>query len=803
MIQTYLITILRNFRKHSTISLIHLTGLVLGISSTLIVVLYADHEFSFDQHHAKSDKIYRLQHDFYADGLLQYQRAKVFPELGIRLKQSFNEIENSVRIFPIASEFEPVFSFHNHNGKTHSFSEESVFMADSTLTQIFDLNFIQGDNTNSLNGSNQMIISKSTAERYFQGINPVGIIVNWKGYGSYEITGVFDDLPATSHFHFEIVVSWFNTYGPRSLLRWDGFYTYLLINNQADINKLNKDIQDYSDEYLSPQQEGKSIRSEIQLQPLESIHLYSNLTDEFQKNGDYRVIYGLIILASLLLLMAVLNYINLSTARASDRFKEIAIRKVSGSSRSQLIMLFLFESLILIIISFILANTIIQLTLPALNSWLEIKISFDYWEESWFWLITILSIFLLTILSGLYPAFILSGFSPAKIFKPITHKSNKVFLRNILSTFQFTMAIMVMIFTVAITFQLQLLKDTDLGFNADKVMVIKSLSNYKEEIDSSFQHKFDVLKSNLIDHSLVEAVSVSSHVPGESNSFVGELINPKTRKAVSVINHRVDSDFRDVYKIPLLAGNFVTNLPNNNGLVINEKAAKALGFTNIEDAIGYSMPMGRTYRDIIGIIENYHHVSPQSPIKPALYSTTMGHNKYISVRLRSNSDQNMIETIKFHWISTFPDRPFEYFFMDEHYGKQYASDEKLSYSIYLLSGIAMLIAMLGLIGLTSYHALTKTKEIGIRKVLGAKLYQLNKLLVIGNLRIILISAILASPVAYFLTTTWLENYSLKIDVNIFHFLIPILSIIGLSTLITVQQTWKTTIKNPVETLKHE
>lgn len=327
MLNNYLKIAFRHLWKNKIVSLINIGGLAVGMSATLLLLMYVNYEFSYDTHHAKADRIYRLVHHRFIGGALEYQRATVFPEIGLELEKSFGSIEESARIFSVSKEYDPVFLINDSSEHQKKFNEPSVFLVDSTIAKIFDLEFIHGNEKTFLNGANQLALSESTALRFFGSTDVIGRTLHWVGQGEWQVTAVVKDLPGSSHFHFSILASWFDPYGEQSLLRWDGFYTYVLLRADADVHKLHEDIQEFTSGYLAPYNRERNIGSEIHLQPLKDIHLHSHLKDELETNGSYKIVYGLFLIALIIFLIALVNYVNLSSAAALDRARRLVSEK--------------------------------------------------------------------------------------------------------------------------------------------------------------------------------------------------------------------------------------------------------------------------------------------------------------------------------------------------------------------------------------------------------------------------------------------------------------------------------------------
>ncbi len=720
MLQNYLKISWRNIFDNRSYSIINVLGLTIGLSAAALLTLYAYYELSYDQFHSESDRIYRLTHTRIIEGEEQYSSATSFPELGLELANNFEAIEQVARLFDVSSQFIPVFNFTDSNGHIKSFSESPVYLADSTLLDVFDLRFAHPPASNPLAKKNTLVISKSLALRVFNSTDVVGKVLEWKGLGSYEITGVFEDIPANSHVKFEILSSWFNAYGQKSLKRWDGFYNYLLLSKHADLGDVQRQAQEFSNEYLSDYNEPRGLTSIIDFQPLTSIHLNSALEGEHEINGDANITYGLLIIALFILLLAIINYINLATSRAIERAKEVGVRKVIGSRKSQLMGQFLLESFLIVCLSTILTITCIQTTLPYFNDWLDIHITFQYWSLPAFWLIAILAVILLTLASGLYPAVIMARFKPISLIKGGTNTGQKSRLRSILLTIQFAISLFLIAGTLIVVQQVKFLNGKETGFNKDQVLVVNLFELLTDFSDSTYLPKLETLKDRLTAYSPIQAATVTSDVPGKEISWRGTNETADEQRVVSY-RTRVDADFNEVYKIPLLAGRFFDQEDEKQGkyqLVVNSTWVQAMGFDSEKDAVGQKVPMGQDH-EIIGVLQDFHQLSPKLAVEPTIFTLGIGQKTYLSVALNSEVYREAINIVRNEWQKSFPDKPFEYFLLDDHFEAQLKADITASEAISSFALLSIFLACLGMIGLSTNMAQQRSKELGIRKVLGA------------------------------------------------------------------------------------
>ncbi|ELR73920.1 putative FtsX-related transmembrane transport protein [Fulvivirga imtechensis AK7] len=545
MFKNYLKIAFRNLLKNKVVSLVNIGGLAIGMSATFLLLMYVNYEFSYDAYHDKADRIYRLVHHRFVGEALEYKRAKVFPEIGLELEGSFGEIEESARIFSVSEEYDPVFLIEDQDGNVKKFNEPSVFLADSSVVKIFDLTFIHGSPETFLQGANQLALTESAALKFFGSTDVLDKSLDWVGQGEWRVTAVVKDMPANSHFHFSILASWFDTYGERSLLRWDGFYTYVLLRPGTDIQKLHEGIQQFTSDYLAPYNQERNINSEIHLQPLTDIHLHSHLKDELDTNNNYKIVYALFFISLIILLIALINYINLSTVAALDRAREIGIRKTIGSSKRQLLAQFLLEALVVNALALALSVTLVQLTLPLFNSWLGMELSILHWSPYEILSYILVALIFLVSVSGYYPAMVLASVTPSRA---LIGPGKPGPLKNTLIIFQFSAAIILSISAVVIHYQIEYMKSRALGININDVLIMKSLASVEDEHvnDSLYVGKLDAFKQLVKSNAGIRAVTVSSNVPGTINSFFGRMRRKEGGAEIQSYLTRVDEEFARV-----------------------------------------------------------------------------------------------------------------------------------------------------------------------------------------------------------------------------------------------------------------
>ncbi len=797
---------LRMFSRNKIFSTVIVIGLSVSLAAGLLLAGYVSFELRYDDFFERSRDIYRVQHDRFMNGELAYRKAMVFPEVGLSLKAQFPEVEEVGRLFPLSTNIEPVFTSVSSTGNRTSFSEANAYLADSTFCKVFDLNFIYGDGTSALAGPDRIILSQSTALRYFGRLDVIGKTLHGgTGFGNYTITGVFKDLPFNSHLKFDILMSWHKVYGDRSIFTWDGFYTYVLLAEDANVESLKGKLNTFSESYMGEFYKGQNgSSSHFYLQPLESIHLDSHLEGEMQPGGNRDVVYVLLIVAGLIILIAIINQINLTTSRSLERVKEIGVRRVVGSSKLQLIIQFMVESFLLNFTSAVIGISVALASCHYFNMLFDTHISILELNYTSAWFALSAYLIMVSLVGGLYSAFILAQTKVHEALKNMNVTPRRSGLQRILVTFQFAVSLVMVVGVFALFQQVNFMQSRNLGFGIERKLVVKMLPGVGEESDTLFNHRLNTVKNELAAISFVKSSTVSSSIPGRKNEWRGRVRTVGNGEAVVRGNlTRVDEHFINAFDLRLVAGrNYTSSFNNERSIIINAEAARQLGFSNPADALGEKIVMFRD-REIIGVVESFHEAALHEEISPSMFITGEGYMKYLTISLRDGEVADQIESIRRIWAARFPDKPFEYFFLDDFFNRQYHADLIMTKCIGLFSGIAIMIACLGLFALSTYMLYRKTKEIGIKKILGASVSMITKELTMGLLIPIMGSILIAVPLAYRLVTWWLSSYAYRIELDMFIFVIPVGMIIAIAWLSIITQSFRAAQRNPTESLKHE
>ncbi|MBY0436418.1 MAG: ABC transporter permease [Cyclobacteriaceae bacterium] len=807
MLESYWKIAIRVLAKSKTYASIILLGLSVSITACILVIDYARFELSYDTFFANSKTIYRLEHNRFVDNQLLYKKAMNFPEVGAALQDYFSEVKLVTRLFPVSTNIEPVFTATTREGDRTSFSEPNAYLTDSAFCKIFDLRFIYGDKITALAGKGNVILSKTTALRYFKRLDVVGeVITSSNGMNAATVTGVFEDLPSNSHLKFDMLQSWFDVYGERSRFTWDGFYTYVLFNTTEDAQRVAERLPEFASSYTGEYYKSRpGASSQFELQPLQGIHLDSHLDGEMKPNGNRTIVYTLLIIAVLIITIAIINHVNLNTSRSLQRIKEVGIRKTIGSTQGQLSVQFLIESMILNFISIVISLLSAWLLLPWFNQLFNSDISLQLYRDSIFWLAIAGFAMFVSVLSGFYPAFILTRFHPYEALKGSSVKQQRSYLQPGLVTIQFSISLLLIIGTFVLFRQIQFMQTKDLGFGIERKLVVKILPGVGEEGDSIFNYKMNAIKTELSSTSISESATISSSIPGRKNEWRGStrVVGSVSDRVVRCNLTRVDEDFLNAFDLKLVAGrNFSSSAAAESQVMVNAETVKQLDLGAPEEAIGAKVEMFGN-REIIGVVESFHEADLHESLSPSAFITGAGYMKFLTLSMNDGNLEEKIHQVEGIWKVQFPNKPFQYFFLDDFFNRQYQSDILMVRSVSVLSGIAIVIACLGLFSLSLHTIHRKTKEIGIKKILGASIAEITKELCRNFLTPIGISMLISIPLSYYLINWWLTQYAYRMDFTPMLFIVPLLVLVGISLATIIFQSLRAAGKNPVESLKHE
>ncbi|HYO21051.1 MAG TPA: ABC transporter permease, partial [Flavisolibacter sp.] len=656
------------------------------------------------------------------------------------------------------------------------------------------------------------VITKTTASKYFGDENPVGKLISLDKEADFRITAVVKDMPINTHLKFDVLFS-FATYvaltspEAETTFDWDGFLTYVLLKKGADPKKVEAKIAQVVEKRVGQEYKDRNESVEYKLQPLKDIHLYSNYMSEAEANGDGKAVKFLLIISIFIIVIAWINYINLSTARSLERAREVGVRKVMGSYRLQLIRQFLFESLVINFLAVVLAFTIVIASLPLFNSLTGKEITFSLLADSSFWLALVAIFIGGTFLSGLYPAFVLSSFRPIEVLKGrLAKTAHGAWLRQALVITQFAASVALMVGTFSVYRQLKFMKSQELGVQIDQTLVLRG----PDVRDSTYPEKLTAFKNELLRNSAIRQVTASSEVPGNKvgwNAGGIRLVGSDPNKSQQYRVLGVDYDFVKAFGLKVLKGrNFDEKFGSDTSAVLfNEAAVKLLGVNSAEEALNKKIEFWGEQFTIVGILSNHHQESLRQNYDAYIFRLTPDADNYYSLKIGAGtgSVNDIIKTAEKEWNTFFPGNPFEYFFLDDHFAAQYKADEQFGSTFALFAILAIIVACLGLFGLASFVTTQRTKEIGIRKISGASISSIVVLLTRDFLKPILVAFTIATPITYYLLVQWLQNYAFKTNITLWMFLIPCLVILIIAMLTVSTQTIRAASANPVKSLRTE
>ncbi len=815
MLTNYLTIAYRNLLKNQVFSLINILGLAIGMAACLLILRYVSFELSYDDF--RRPDIYRIVEYDYLHGEVDEQRAQTIPALALALHRDVPEVVRAARLIhagPLMSD--PVMQVGDR-----SFHEDNIYFADSSFLNMFSYRMVQGNADQALTQPGSLVISETAARKYFPGQEALGQVLTFhrgeRGPTPVKITGVFVDIPENSHLHTDFLVSFSSLPQNWNLDEewgWSNFYNYVEVVPSTDPtvvkNKIPAIVEKYQGEALAGWFDaGYTVT--FDLQAIQDIHLDSHLEAEAETNGSRRTVAFLTLIACFILIIAWINYLNLTTAKSVERAKEIGIRKVVGSSRKQLMGQFMAESLVINLLAAVLSLTLSQLLMPAFRTLTQGHVTTAFSLEVG---AAVTSLFVLgTLLSGFYPAWVLSSYQPLRVLKGSVKNSKRgVLLRKGLVVVQFAASIALIAGTLAVQQQLSFMRQQDVGLAMEQTLVVKG-PGIK---DSTYQQHLTYFKNEVSQLPVVQEVAVSSSVPGRELSWARGFYQPtQPDNPTGVTIVAVDEEFLDLYEATFSAGrNFSRAVSSDRGAVIfNETAIRQLGFSSAEAAVQQPIIWqegddDKHTKTIVGVVKDFNQESLHQAVEPMVFVLKRHLNapwagEYYSLKVSTDDYPAALAQIQDQWAEAFPNSPFDYFFLDDYYDRQYRADRQFGRIFSVFAGLAILIACLGLFGLSSYVTLQRTREIGIRKVLGASTQGIVALLSRDFIRLVMIASILILPIIYWVTNDWLENYAYRMEVRWWLLALPVV-LVWLLALVTVSfQTVKTALANPVDSLRYE
>jgi len=785
---------LRNIRKDKTYSAINILGLTIGITCSVFLLMYILDELSYDRYHKKAVNIYRIVSNIKEpDNAFTWAVAQI--PLAEELRDNYPEVKNAVRFFGLGK------TLYKNGDK--EFYEEKFYLADSTVFDMFDYTFLSGDPATALDKPNTIVLTESVAVKYFGKADAVGLTFQNQDKKNYEVTGVIKDVPLNSHFLFDALIS--RSSIPDYQGSWGNFgvFTYILLPDGYELAKMDSSLMKVIREKVNPIFDQFGIKIRYEMQRITDIHLYSKIQDEAEAGGDISYIYVFAAVAAFMLIIACINYMNLATARSANRSKEVGIRKVMGSQRGQLIAQFITESVLVALIALVVSLVLIYALLPIFNELSSKEIPFRYITQAPVMLSLFGVVVFVGIVGGSYPAFYLSGFNPVSVLKgKVASKGGAAIFRKFLVVVQFSISIFMLISTLIVFDQLQFMREKDLGFTKEQVISVDLSSD-------ELQNKSHVIAERMRQTPGVALAATSGSVPGRG---IGKYIVKVEDNEGKLLERGVDFftadfDFVKSMGMTIVEGrDFSRDISSDTtyGALVNEAMVKRMGWDN---------PIGKKFvfnggpnpeKHVLGVIKDYHQNSLYDAIEPLMIVLRQD-NYILLIKTKAGDVRESLTSIEKTWKEVVPGYPMEYKFLDQDFDSQYKSDEKRSQIFTAFSFLTIIIACLGLLGLSAFTTEQRTKEIGVRKVIGASVRGLVVLVSREFFMLVGIGTVLALPAAWYFTDTWLQNFAYRIllEGEWMTFLISAILAFAITFLTVGFHVIRAASANPVNALRDE
>ncbi|HET6568632.1 MAG TPA: ABC transporter permease [Rhodothermales bacterium] len=808
MLKNYFKIALRNLLRHKGYTFINVAGLAVGIACCLLIFLYVRDELRYDRFNEKADRIYRVivRSETESDGEMK-DLAVTPPGLAPTLLREFPEVQRAIRLFDMSETLV--------KRGDRQFTERRIFLADPSIFDVFSIRLSEGDPETALAAPRCIVLSESMARKYFGNTEPLGQTLDVNNGGDFKVTGVFKDLPEQSHLKIDFLGSFatlkeFVSEARLQNWRWHQFYTYVLLPEGYDPARLEAKLPAFAERYSAPEMSEIGIRDGFNLQPLTAIHLHStHLQFEVAEAGDIAHLYAFTAVAVFLLVIACFNFMNLATAQSMQRAKEVGMRKVVGAGRHQLMTQFLGESVLLSLLALLIAAVLVELALPSFNAFAGKSLEIGYTENAgWIAGLIGLGVFI-GILAGSYPAFFLSGFRPVQVLKGMSNTGGHSLttLRKVLVTIQFAISVVLIIGTGVAAAQLRFVQNKNLGFNKEQIVVLP--------LRGGVANNLEAVQAELQRNPLIVSSAGSWGVPG--GIVAGDGIHLPGSKSETAINmFVVDYDYLRTYGMKIVAGRgFSREHPSDteHAFILNETAARSFGWTP-QEALGKPIEWDKWGQieasadsikrgEVIGVVQDFHFRSLHQAIEPLvihIYPPAFGN---LSVRIRPENAPDALDFMKQVWARWSPDWPFQYTFLDQDFARMYEADRKVGQIFSVFAGLAIFIACMGLFGLSSFAAERRTKEIGVRKVLGASVSGIVVMLSSDFLKLIAVGFVVAAPIGYLVMQRWLNDFAYHVDIGPGYFIAAALATFAIAILTVSYRSIRAALADPVKSLRYE
>ncbi|SKC66714.1 ABC transporter permease [Ohtaekwangia koreensis] len=810
MLRNFFKTAARNILKYKTYSIINFIGLTCGLALSLLIVSYIRSELSFDTFHQKADRLYRLAYTA-PNGL---KLATTPPPIAPVMKDFFPEVEAAARVYGRNVSI-------SKNGGNESFEESNVYFADSSIMNTFSFQFVKGNPAKALTEPYTVLINEEMAAKYFGDQNPIGESLIFGGKHSFKVIGVVKDFPENSHLRFNMIVPYESMYhlendqaaqAMRNNLAVNFIishsYTYVLLKPGADPQRVNTNMDAFLKKYAQP---NFLVGQVFELMPVTDIHLKSTLLAEPSSTSSMTTIYIFGGVGILTLIIACINYINLSTAQSFTRIKEIGIRKILGSLKYQLIIQFLAESFLFCFVAFALSFVVFYITLPLLNQVTGKQLLFSYVTDGLLLSIAFVLLIVITLLAGGYPAYFITQFESVHALKGEKANYGSQLLRRVLVVFQLTIACTLLIGSIMIMKQLRYLNNFPLGFQKDHVIVIPLFSQNLNGIfagkDSAYATRLQTFRDVVEGQTGVKGTALSSATPGLGATYRGTIPEGFTREDnLFIANMSIDYDFLQTYGMSIIAGRSFSkeySTDQATAFIVNESAIKEFHWDTPEKALGKTINREGKEGKVVGVVKDFHFTSLATPISSMVMEVSPNQFNMLSIKFENTNVQQTIDKLRGQWNAIFPEKTFEFNFLDEQLDQQYQDHQNFARIIQSFTGIAILISCLGVYGLVLFVVQRKFKEIGVRKVLGASVTGILTLIYRDFAWLLLAGFLLAVPVSYYLLNQWLDNFIYHASIDVLTYILSFILVFIVVTATISYQALKASLMNPVRSLRVE
>jgi putative ABC transport system permease protein len=821
MTSNLLLTGWRALKKNKFFSALNILGLVIGMTVFLLIAQFVQFEKSYESFLPHADDIYRVSLKIELNNELVTNSAENYPGAGPAMKADLPEVVSFARLYNMGYKNNVIITNEEAKPDPIAFKQRRFMYADSAFLSMMGYPMVHGDPATALAEPFTAVISETYARMYFGDEDPMGKMLRLQDDDFInelvKVTGVFKDLPASTHLKFDVLFSYESLFarGEWAVNRYGqgwgrkDMYTFVQLARGADPKAVEAKLPALVDKY-KPNNKAKNQLETLSLQPLKSIHLTSNLAEETEINGDQKTVDYLAMIGLFVLIIAWINYINLSTAKAMERAREVGVRKVMGARQSQLVRQFMTEALLTNLISVVVALGLAFLLLPLFNSISGLRLDFTYLTQPWFIGLSLVLLIGGTLLSGAYPAFILSSMRPVASLKgKLKNSTSGILMRKSLVVFQFMASVAFIAGTIIVYNQLRFMQKQNLGMNIDQVVAIER-PGISPQDQGAFKSAIDLFRNEVKNDPSVVAVTSSATVPGKQREYkaVFKRYGAPSDEQVTLRLNSMDYEFKDVYGIKVLAGRlFEAQHPEDQdtSVVVTESAARILGFPKPEDAVGQAVQIEgwNVTRVIVGVVNDYAMVSLKKAIDPSLFFCSLYDGEHYSIRLNTTDPGRSVNNIREAWTKAFPGNPFEYYFLDEFFNRQYENEKRFGLLFTTFATLAVIVGCLGLLGLSAYSATQRTKEIGIRKALGSSEPAIFMLLSKEYLKLIGIAILLATPLIWWVMNGWMQTFPYRSGISAFVFVVAGAIVLIVALLTISYQTVRAAKTNPVDSLRYE